>query len=95
MELFSSSSKNKKVHLEKIHYISGNGNPEKRDFLIFQETEILRNSYIQEVAFPAQKVKGFLYFGKWNFLAPSFKDFSYISERNLQDLKIKKFLYYF
>ena len=70
----------------KISYISGNGNPEK--LLIFQE-----------VTFRARKIKknppwkNFLYLGKWNFPAPSLRNY-FNSGRNLQDLKIKNFLYF-
>ena len=39
--LFSRSPKSKKIHPGKISYTSGNGNPEK--FLMFQETETLKN----------------------------------------------------
>ena len=46
-----------------LSYISGNRNPKR--LLIFQE-----------VSFRARK-KSFLYFNKWNFLAPSFKNFFY------------------
>ena len=53
----------------KIHYIWGNGSPES----FF---------YISGSSFPSLKskknplFKSFLYFGKWNFLAPSLKNFS-------------------
>ena len=65
---------------ESLSYILGNGNPEKKipytsgkgTFLYF---------IFQEVTFRARKVKknplikSFLYFEKWNFLAPGLKNF--------------------
>ena len=45
-----------------LSYNSGNGNPKK--LFIFQEVNLL-----------AQKIKSFLYFGKWNFLALGLKNF--------------------
>ena len=68
----------------------------KKAFLIFQEMEFFKK-------FPSSKnwknplQKHFLYFTKWNFLAPSLinsyflKSFSYISGRNLQKMKNKNF----
>ena len=41
-----------------------------KKFLIYQETEL---SYISGSNFPSSK--SFLYFGKWNFLAASLKNF--------------------
>ena len=49
---------------------------------MFQETDTLKKHISQEVTFRARKkknslLKHFLYFGKWNFLAPGLKHFSY------------------
>ena len=51
--LFNPSSKNKKIHPEKISYTSGKGNPErllifsqKKAFLIFSETETLKKFFM-------------------------------------------------
>ena len=70
---------------EKISYISGNGNPEK--LLIFQE-----------VTFWARKIKKksplkkLLIFGKMELSSSKLKKLLWF--RNLQDLKIKNFLYF-
>ena len=68
----------------------------KRNFVLFQETETLKKtSYISGSDFPNSKykknplLKSFLYFGKWNFLAPSLKNLLYFRS-NLECLKIKQ-----
>ena len=53
----------------------------KRNFLIFQETDTLKK-HISGSNFLSSKkknslLKHLLYFGKWNFLAPGLKHFSY------------------
>ena len=70
----------------------------KRNFLTFQETELPdpKSKKFLEVIFRAPKVKkkpfwkNFLYLKECNFLTPS----SYTSGRNLQNRKIKTFLYF-
>ena len=58
-------------------------------FFIFQETETRSN-------FPSSKykknplLKSFLYFGKWNFLAPSLKNFLYFRKEPAKPLKQTK-----
>ena len=57
--LSSPSSKNKKIHPEKISYASGNGSPYKTSYmkavLTFQETK--KTSYILERVCRAPKIK--------------------------------------
>ena len=57
--LSSPSSKNKKIHPEKISYASGNGSPYKTSYmkavLTFQETK--KTSYILESSLPSSKNK--------------------------------------
>ena len=55
---------------EKIPYISGNGNPKKTcntSRINFTSSKNEKNSFLNS----------FLYFGKWNFLATSLKNFLY------------------
>ena len=86
----------------KISYTSGNGNPEKASFIFSKESfyYILGNGnheklfYISERNFPCSKnekdllLKSFLFFKEMDFSSHKLKRTSYISETNLQGLKI-------
>ena len=60
---------------------------ENLKIIYIQETEAQKKVFIfQEVTFPARKklLKSFLYLRKWNFLAPSLKNFLYIRKEVLK-----------
>ena len=76
---FSPSPKNKKIHLEKISYTSGNGNP--KNFLIFsQKKAVLMFWY---VTFTARKMK-----------KPTLKKLLIFQEMKLFNHKLKKLLFF-
>ena len=70
----------------------------KRNFLIFQETETLKNLLYFRREFSSQKnkkktlLKCFLYFGKWNFLAPSLKNSFYFRKELIEPEHETKYL---
>ena len=69
---------------KQIPYISGNG-----AFLYFRKHKPKKSSYISGSNFLSSKDKknpllnNFLYFGKWNFLAPSLKSSYTVSKKKL------------
>ena len=76
---FSPSPTNKKIHLEKISYTSGNGNP--KNFLIFsQKKAVLMFWY---VTFTARKMK-----------KPTLKKLLIFQEMKLFNHKLKKLLFF-
>ena len=70
---------------ENFSYISGNGNPKN---ILYYRRELSNSKNEKDLL-----LECFLYYGKWNVLTKNLKT-PYISERNLQGLKIKNFLHY-
>ena len=95
MEIFNPSSKNKKIHPEKISYGSRNGNPtpppkkiplfqEKELSYIFKETETLESSYISGSNLRKEKNEK---------KKPTLKKFLIFRGMELSSHKLKKLLF--
>ena len=82
------SSSNIKKFLIFSQRKAGNGNPEKNSFYFKKQNFLL----FWEITFQARKNKknSLLYFGNWNFLVTSLKNFLYFS-RELEKPEKQKF----
>ena len=99
----SKLEKIRKIHTEKIYSISGNviSLQDSKTFYIYGKVTLQAHIFLlfQEETFRAQKIKKtrrkmFIYFGKWNFLAPSLKN-SYISGGNFKVPSLQKIIIFF
>ena len=87
--------------LQRKHFLLFWKQKSRKKFFIFQETELSYSSGSNFQSLKSKKnplLKNFSYFGKWNFLAPSLKNFLYFRrelakpEKQTKKPALKKFL---